>query len=609
VRTALQEPDDQAAAAFLRHSLHSRRLIQELDRRQTEFDAFIVGPYLQGLTADVTRTFPERTLLLPCFHDEPLARLPIWPLLYGAVAGILYHSLEEKDFAEIELGCNVPGGDIIGTYLEPGAGGDGEHGCQRVGRRRYLLYCGRLLEEKGVALLLQYAQRYASFYPDRFSFVFLGEGAVKIPRQPWCRNLGFVDEPTKRDVMAGAAALVQLSQQESLSLVALEAWQQGIPVVAHQLSPALAGHLERCSGGRLVEDYASFAATLDDLYHHSGAWQTRGQQGKEYVQQQFGSQTAFGQKLIDAIREIRMPLAERMRRRGHRRAEAWMRPRWREQFAGLVESVCRRARPHRQNCIEVQPRTPSRSVSVGSGQFLLPVRVINHGTYPLAAEGPGRFLIQASVWNDLPDPHRGPPVPLPGIALPGYSMAAVVPVPVPGQPGSYRITFSFVSPCSSSSKDKPSLPTEGEMNLDVEERGSVSTNQRFMLLQDLQTALVEAHRLARLPDHYLDITTGWFAFWKQWLKRKLLGNFKHAYVDVLSRQQSQFNERVLTALNELTEYLAVNDSVSSKELVAKLEETERRLQQTRRRLNMLRKRLARLQKDDDGSRHSKMPSP
>jgi len=70
---------------------------------------------------------------------------------------------------------------------------------------------------------------------------------------------------------------------------------------------------------------------------------------------------------------------------------------------------------------------------------------------------------------------------------------------------------------------------------------------------------VGGDRLQRLPDNYLDVTEGWFARGKRWIKRKLLGNFKHAYVDVLSRQQSAVNSQVVTALRELTECCATLD--------------------------------------------------
>ncbi len=36
----------------------------------------IAGPYLSGIAADIAIEFPDKTLLAPCFHDEPLAYLP-----------------------------------------------------------------------------------------------------------------------------------------------------------------------------------------------------------------------------------------------------------------------------------------------------------------------------------------------------------------------------------------------------------------------------------------------------------------------------------------------------------------------------------------------------
>jgi hypothetical protein len=67
-----------------------------------------------------------------------------------------------------------------------------------------------------------------------------------------------------------------------------------------------------------------------------------------------------------------------------------------------------------------------------------------------------------------------------------------------------------------------------------------------------QKLLAEAHALETLPDDYQDVTQGLLASWKKRLKRKLLNNFKKAYLDVLSRQQSAFNERVVVALSQLS---------------------------------------------------------
>src|SRR5207245_2688763 len=134
---------------------------------------------------DVARTFPDKTLLLPCFHDEPLARLPTFREVYERTAGILYHSPEEQHLAESEVGLNHPGAVCIGTVIDTTTTGNAARGRQLIGAERYVLYCGRYIPQKGVDRLCEYARRHDAEYPGRFTFVFLGQGNLSIPREPW----------------------------------------------------------------------------------------------------------------------------------------------------------------------------------------------------------------------------------------------------------------------------------------------------------------------------------------------------------------------------------------------------------------------------------------
>jgi hypothetical protein len=79
------------------------------------------------------------------------------------------------------------------------------------------------------------------------------------------------------------------------------------------------------------------------------------------------------------------------------------------------------------------------------------------------------------------------------------------------------------------------------------------------MLEAAQSALAAAQGCRQLPVDYTDVTEGWLARAKRWMKRKLLGNFKHAYVDVLSRQQSDVNRLILRALEELADCCATLD--------------------------------------------------
>jgi hypothetical protein len=195
---------------------------------------------------------------------------------------------------------------------------------------------------------------------------------------------------------------------------------------------------------------------------------------------------------------------------------------------------------------------------------LVPVRIINRGTHALVAEGPGRKTLHSWITDESGTSYASRSgkeaatmeTALPELVMPGQVLPAIVPVPIPGQTGSYQILFG-VGPGQVAESSQPmaqGLFPAGAMRLLVEE--DAPRNQESFcapLLDVIQTALAEAERLGHLPDDYLDVTQGWFAQWKRWIKRKLLGNFKQAYVDVLSRQQSAFNRQIVMALTELAE--------------------------------------------------------
>ncbi len=548
---------------YLRHTVHSRSLMEALRRRVAEFQAIIAGPYLFGLTCDVAAEFPEKTLIAPCFLDEPIARLSIWPRVYGAVGGVLYHSPEEQEFAQAELGVNHPNAIVVGTFLDSAEAhgrrsvGGTAHGPPSVGLSSalglssappYLLYCGRYSAEKGLPQLLQWAERYQLEHADRFRWKFIGQGAVEIPRRPWAEDLGFVDEERKRLVLGQAAAFVLLSRQESLSLAALEAWALGTSVIAHGQCEVLAGHLQRSQAGRAVGGYEDFARALDDLWSRPQRWREAGQRGRAYVEETYSSPADFTRRLQDAIAALDVPLTVQMRRRGLIRAAAFSRPSWREQFGRLVEQVLDEPpRAHRFR-VDVEARQPQYTAAAGAPQLLVPIRVTNRGTHTVVGDGPARTVLCAQV-IDVDGRETAPPseTPLPGLLVPGKSLAGSLVLNVPSRPGDYLATAWACR------IDRPEIRGK-DMTLPLTVRAENSSAAwSGMILDEVHAALLEVHQKKRLPDDYVDVTQGWFARAKRWIKRKLLGNFKHAYVDVLSRQQSRVNGQMLLAVQQLAE--------------------------------------------------------
>lgn len=550
---------------YLRHSVHSTALVQALGMRAREIDAIIVGPYLFGLTHDVAQAFPERTLLLPCFHDEPLAHLAAWPGVYGRVGGVLLHSPEERELMLGRLGVNGANVVEIGTCIGKHrrlrlASAGAEEGPAPAQHQRalnvnadafsdarcYVVYCGRYSAQKNLPLLLDWMGRYHRERPGRVQLVCMGHGDVALPREPWLQDLGYVDESRKRSVLAGARALVQLSRQESLSLVTLEAWAQGTPVIVHAGCTVLAAQVQRSGGGVAVGDYDDFARALDELAEQPDAASERGRRGCEYVEKHYASADRFRGRLEQAIANLDVSLRELMRRRGLERAVRCDRPAWREALGRIVEDLLDAGQRQYQPAIAVEPLNDDIQAGPDARTTFIAARVHNRGTHAGACDGPGRTLLHAEVRDPRTDTMIArADTELPGLLVPGATQTAMLLVPVPPQSGSYDLLLAATG-CA---------PTRTRLHVGQQGGGSALAP----LLDGIRQLLIRARAGQRLPDDYVDVTLGRFARWKRWLKQKLLYNFKRAYVDVLSHQQSEVNEQLVAAVQQLAECCATLD--------------------------------------------------
>ncbi len=524
---------------YLAHSIQSSALIAALEKANP--DAIITGPYLHGLTYRVAETFPAKTLLLPCFHDEPAARLRSWLGAYTSVAGLLYHTPEEQEFAQTTLGLNHPGARLIGTRL-PAA-----PTCDKTPSGvRTLGYCGRYSIQKNVPLLLEYASRYQAERPDRFTWVFMGEGDVRPPAAPWLRDLGRVADADKNRVLAQANALVQLSTQESLSLVVLEAWQQATPVIVHDGARVLVGQVARSGGGGAIGDYDAFAKALDDLWANPDAWQERGRNGRRYVRDNYLDPDNFARRLSEALDNMAVPLAEQMRRRGRLRVQSWDRPQWREQFGQFVEQVLDAPLRSVKRDLLLEPMSTQIAVSTKQASLLLPLRIHNRGTIPAIAAGPAATVIEVTM-RDLETGETLQPVrsiALADMTLPNRIGMTLLPIDLPQRAGRWTLSLQVAGAPDAIAIVLDAADGPGQRTYD----GGVAP-----LLEAVESALARAHAMQSLPRDYLDVCEGRFARAKRWLKQKLLNNFKRAYVDVLSSQQSEVNRRLVESVRQLTE--------------------------------------------------------
>ncbi|MCX6356383.1 MAG: glycosyltransferase family 4 protein [Candidatus Aureabacteria bacterium] len=218
-------------------SVHSAALYDSIRHDAGRFDAFIFLPYLFGTTWAGSAIAPDRSLLIPCLHDEPFARLAIFKEMFTSVRGAIFNSEPERDLAIRLYGLTAARTGLGGMGLAPRPEYRPERFIKKFKLRRpFIMYAGRRESGKNTDLLVEYFRAFKRQNGTDLALVLLGTGDVTIPDDVArdILDLGYVDEQLKHDAYAASLALCQPSINESLSIVLMEAWLAGAGALAHE---------------------------------------------------------------------------------------------------------------------------------------------------------------------------------------------------------------------------------------------------------------------------------------------------------------------------------------------------------------------------------------
>jgi len=151
----------------------------------------------------------------------------------------------------------------------------------------FVVYVGRIDANKGCAELFDYFQRYLRRSGRSLTLVLIGTPVLEIPSHPRIRHLGYLSDRDKFDVIAASEALIMPSYYESLSMVALEAWALGRPVLANGKCDVLKGQCIRSNAGLYYETYSEFAETLRSIEHNRWLNSVLGRNGRQFYRDQY----------------------------------------------------------------------------------------------------------------------------------------------------------------------------------------------------------------------------------------------------------------------------------------------------------------------------------
>jgi glycosyltransferase involved in cell wall biosynthesis len=115
--------------------------------------------------------------------------------------------------------------------------------------------------------------------------VFIGGGEVVIPKQ-YCSQiveLGFLPLHDKYDAYSAAITLCVPSLVESFSIVTMESWLAGRPVIVNAQCPVTKQFCLESNGGLYFADYQEFREILMLLVNEPNLCAALGANGREYV--------------------------------------------------------------------------------------------------------------------------------------------------------------------------------------------------------------------------------------------------------------------------------------------------------------------------------------
>jgi glycosyltransferase involved in cell wall biosynthesis len=254
-------------ARWLDGRLRVPALLHHLVVHADDYDAIVLSPYLFWTTVVGASVAPERSIVMPCLHDEPYARLELLQRVLSGSAGLWFLSEPEHELAH-RL-ADLPELHAVtgaGVGVPDGYDADGfrsRHGLTRP----FVLFAGRREHGKGWAWLLDAYQQAVATASLPLDLVTIGVGAASVPPAVADRvhDLGLLDAGEVPHAFAAAAAYVQPSPNESFSRTIMEAWLAGTLVLATDRSEVLRWHCERSGAGITFHDAFDLTAGLSFL--------------------------------------------------------------------------------------------------------------------------------------------------------------------------------------------------------------------------------------------------------------------------------------------------------------------------------------------------------
>jgi len=318
-------------------------LIEYLRRHQQQYDVLIFFTYLYAPTVTGLEINPARSIVVPTAHDEPAIHLEIFKDVFSRSAALLYNTESERALVQrlfherpliedvVGVGVDIPQHQPYPRMPEPPDEEAGDaapataddaatvrdfpsHLNSRgaVFRRKHrlygpvFLYGGRIDPGKGCEELFEYFSTYVKAGGEG-TLTLMGVKLMSLPEEPFIRFAGLLSDRERTQALEAATVVVVPSPYESLSLLALEAFAVGTPVLVNARSDVLVEHCVRSNAGLYYADRDEFVECLKLLAGDARLRAEMGRNGRDYVRRNYRWDVVLGkyERIFAKIRSAR----------------------------------------------------------------------------------------------------------------------------------------------------------------------------------------------------------------------------------------------------------------------------------------------------------------
>lgn len=271
---------------FFKNNINSSNMMNQIQAEKGH-RIYIFLPYLYGTTYFGAQICPEKSIMLPCLHDESYAYMKIFSKVISNVRGLIFNSKPEQLLAKKIYGGLVYN-EVFGIGVDTITSYSAIKFKEKYNLEKFLLYTGRKDPQKNLPILINYYCKYIDKHGVRFNLVITGPGHIDIPKEYSNHIIStMLSKEDLYNAYSAAFATCQPSLNESFSLSIMESWLCSTPVLVHGNCEVTKDHTIESNGGLYFTNYEEFEGCVEYFLDNQEESKIMAQNGRNYVLSNF----------------------------------------------------------------------------------------------------------------------------------------------------------------------------------------------------------------------------------------------------------------------------------------------------------------------------------